>query len=74
MQRSSDDFGFVVVERSFVLFDASGDAGQITARIGMPVGVRGDYCCPTQLIGVGDERVRAPDGEGPSSLCKMASI
>src|SRR6185312_14048701 len=57
----------VIAERIFSLFRADGTEVQITARLGKPYKEKslGDYRCPLQVLGLGNDRIYAPWGEDP---------
>src|SRR5579875_2693312 len=57
----------IIAERIFLLFRADGSEVQVTAKLGKPYREEslGDYCCPLQVLGLGNDRVYAPWGEDP---------
>lgn len=58
------DLGYVIGERVIEFCDPEGRSRRVTVRLGAPVRLpEGDYRCPFQLLGLGDDRVRAPWGE-----------
>ena len=59
--------GEVIAERVFSLVGADGAEVQITVRFGRPFKEEslGDYRCPLQVLGLGNDRIYAPWGEGP---------
>jgi hypothetical protein len=59
--------GAIVAERTFEAFRADGRNVLLTVRLGTPFRepAHGDYQCPVQVAGVGDERVHTAWGEDP---------
>ena len=57
--------GELAAERAFSLFRANGDQVPVRIRLGKPYREEtlGDYRCPLQVSGLGDERIYAPWGE-----------
>ncbi len=59
--------GEVIAERIFAAVKPDGAEIQITVRLGKPFKEEGlgDYRCPLQIVGLGNERIYAPWGEDP---------
>ncbi len=61
---ASIELAEILAERTIELCDAAGRLRPVTVRLGVPVRLpEGDYRCPLQVLGLGDDRVRAPWGE-----------
>jgi hypothetical protein len=59
------DLGTVIVERYFEAKDEAGDEKEVILRIGMPVRSSQpgeDWCCPYQIDGIEESRVRVAFG------------
>ena len=63
----SIEFGQVIAEREFAPFREDGTSLKIAIRLGKPFQepATGEYRCPIQILGTGDEGIRAPWGEDP---------
>lgn len=59
--------GEVIAERIFAVVKPDGAEIEITVKLGKPFkeDSLGDYRCPLQIVGVGNERIYAPWGEDP---------
>ncbi len=58
--------GPVVAKRTFAAFRADGAEVFLTVRLGVPFQDSiGEYRCPVQVCGLGDERVKTAFGEDP---------
>ncbi len=59
--------GQVIAQRDFEIFRPDGTPLIVTVRLGKPFreASTGDYRCPIQILGIGDESIRAPWGEDP---------
>jgi hypothetical protein len=55
----------VIAERTFSLYRADGREVRVIARLGQPYQEEsnGDWRCPLQVLGVGNDRIYAPWGE-----------
>lgn len=60
------DLGAIVAERQVECASADGTRTSVTIRVGTPrpdpLSTSGDWCCPHQIIGLGDEEVGASFG------------
>ena len=65
---SNINIGEVIAERYFQLQDEAGVRSEVVLRIGKPLPdpkAGGDWCCPYQIVGFGDDKVTAVFGVDP---------
>ncbi|HEX8183744.1 MAG TPA: hypothetical protein VF747_03310, partial [Blastocatellia bacterium] len=61
--------------RSFEAREATGTEREVTLRMGKPIPdpkEGGDWCCPYQIIGLGDDKVSAAFGVDPLQALLLA--
>lgn len=65
---SNISLGEVIAERYFEAEDEAGVRREVILRIGKPMPDQeegGDWCCPYQIVGFGDDQVNAAYGVDP---------